>query len=99
MARIPAAGETRANLAVGGTGRGIRLNERDLWICNQVGPVLREKGILFAGLDVIGDYLTEINVTSPTCIRELDRLYNLNISHMIMDSIVRYLNHMSSHSE
>ncbi len=99
LARIPAAGETRANLAAGGTGRGIRLSERDTWICNQVGPVLREKGILFAGLDVIGDYLTEINVTSPTCIRELDRLYNLNIGHMIMDSIVRYLNHKTSSSE
>lgn len=87
LARIPAEGEARANLAVGGTGKGVELNDHDRWICQQVGPVLRSKGIVFAGLDVIGDYLTEINVTSPTCIRELDAIYNLNISSQIMNAI------------
>ena len=87
LARIPAPGETRGNLAAGGTGVGVPLTERDRWICAQVGPVLREKGLLFVGLDVIGDYLTEINVTSPTCIRELDRLHNLRISAKLMDTI------------
>ena len=87
MARTPAEGETRANLAAGGTGTGVELSERDRWICAQVGPTLRNKGLLFVGLDVIGDYLTEINVTSPTCIRELDALYNLNISAGLMDAI------------
>ncbi len=91
LARIPAEGETRGNLAAGGTGVGAPLGERDRWICAQVGPVLREKGLLFAGLDVIGDYLTEINVTSPTCIRELDRLYGLHISAKIMDVIATRL--------
>ncbi len=87
LARIPRPGETRGNLAAGGTARGVALSDRDRWIVNQVAPRLREAGILFAGLDVIGDWLTEINVTSPTCIRELDRLYDLNISAMLMDRI------------
>ena len=91
LARIPAEGETRGNLAAGGKGVGVPLSERDRWICAQVGPVLRDKGLLFVGLDVIGDYLTEINVTSPTCIRELDRLYNLHISGRIMDAIASRL--------
>ncbi|MEQ6341324.1 MAG: glutathione synthase [Gammaproteobacteria bacterium] len=87
LARIAAPGETRANLAAGGRGEGVPLSERDLWICEQVGPILREKGLMFVGLDVIGDYLTEINVTSPTCIRELDAIYDLNISGWLMDCI------------
>ncbi len=87
LARIPAAGEARGNLAAGGTGVGIPLSERDRWICAQVGPALRAKGLLFVGLDVIGDYLTEINVTSPTCIRELDKLYDLNIADQVMARI------------
>jgi glutathione synthase len=87
LARIPLAGETRGNLAAGGTGKGIALSDRDYWICEQVGPVLKDKGILFAGLDVIGDYLTEINVTSPTCIRELDRQFELDIAGDLMDAI------------
>ncbi|MBA2492186.1 MAG: glutathione synthase [Gammaproteobacteria bacterium] len=87
LARIPAKGEARANLAVGGVGRGFALSDRDRWICAQVGPVLREKGLLFVGLDVIGEFLTEINVTSPTCVRELDALYGLNISAQIMDAV------------
>jgi len=89
LARIPAPGETRGNLAAGGRGVGVELTERDRWICGQVGPTLREQGIVFAGLDVIGDYLTEINVTSPTCVRELDAQYGLDISAGLMDAIAR----------
>lgn len=87
LARIPAEGESRGNLAAGGKGVGVPLSERDRWICAQVGPVLRAKGLLFVGLDVIGNYLTEINVTSPTCVRELDKLYGLNISAQLLDAI------------
>ena len=87
LARIPAPNETRGNLAAGGTARGQPLSERDKWICAQVGPTLREKGLLFVGLDVIGDYLTEINVTSPTCVRELDTAFNLDIAGILMDCI------------
>lgn len=91
LARIPAAGETRGNLAAGASGVGQALSERDQWIAQQVGPVLRDRGILFAGLDVIGDYLTEVNVTSPTCIRELDAQFDLNISAELFDAIERKL--------
>lgn len=91
LARIPAPGETRANLAAGGRGEGVSLSRRDRWICEQVGPRLREKGLMFVGLDVIGDYLTEINVTSPTCIRELDALFGLDIGGQLMDAISRRL--------
>jgi glutathione synthase len=87
LARVPAKGETRGNLAAGGKGVGVPLTDRDRWICEQVAPVLKEKGLVFTGLDVIGAYLTEINVTSPTCIRELDALYGLNISAQLMDYI------------
>ena len=87
LARIPAPGESRGNLAAGGTGKGVELTERDRWICAQLGPSLREMGLLFVGLDVIGDYLTEINVTSPTCIRELDALYRVDIAGQLMDVI------------
>jgi len=89
LARIPAPGETRGNLAAGGRGVGVELTERDRWICAQVAPALRDQGILFAGLDVIGEYLTEINVTSPTCVRELDAQFGLNISAGLMDAIAR----------
>jgi len=91
LARIPAEGEARANLAAGGTGEGVALTERDYWICEQVAPELKRRGLLFVGLDVIGDYLTEINVTSPTCIRELDALYDLDIAGDLMDAIERQL--------
>jgi glutathione synthase len=87
LARIPAKGETRGNLAAGGRGEGVELSERDRWICAQTGPQLRERGLMFVGLDVIGDYLTEINVTSPTCIRELDQLYGLDVAGQLMDCI------------
>ena len=92
LARIPRPGETRGNLAAGGTGQGVELSDRDRWIVAQVAPRLRAAGILFAGLDVIGDYLTEINVTSPTCIRELDALYGLNIAARLLDRIGEKLN-------
>lgn len=87
LARIPRAGETRGNLAAGGTGEGRPLTERDRWIAAQVGPELARRGILFAGIDVIGDYLTEVNVTSPTCIRELDALYGLDIAGDLLDRL------------
>lgn len=87
LARIPSHGETRGNLAAGGRGEGRPLTDRDRWIAKQVGPKLREQGLLFVGLDVIGDYLTEINVTSPTCIRELDSQFGLDISMQLMDVI------------
>ena len=87
LARIPAQGETRGNLAAGGRGEGVELSDRDRWICAQTGPQLRERGLMFVGLDVIGDYLTEINVTSPTCIRELDQQYELDIAGQLMESI------------
>lgn len=87
LARIPLAGENRGNLAAGGTGVGVPLSDRDRWICQQVAPTLKAAGLLFVGLDVIGDYLTEINVTSPTCIRELDKQYGLDIAGQLMDCI------------
>jgi len=93
LARIPAAGETRGNLAAGGSGVGIELSERDHWICQQVAPVLKKQGILFAGIDIIGDYLTEINITSPTCIRELDQIYSLDIAGDLIRCIKKHLNH------
>ncbi len=92
LARIPAAGETRGNLAAGGTGVGVELSERDHWICQQVAPTLKQQGILFAGIDIIGDYLTEINITSPTCIRELDQIYSLDIAGDLIRCIEKYLN-------
>jgi glutathione synthase len=87
LARIPAAGETRGNLAAGGRGEARPLTEKDRWIAAQVGPTLREKGLLFVGLDVIGEHLTEINVTSPTCIREIDNAFGTDIGAMLMDAI------------
>lgn len=87
LARIPQQGETRGNLAAGGRAEGRPLTERDRWIANEVGATLREKGLVFVGLDVIGDTLTEINVTSPTCVQELDSQFGLNISGLLMDHI------------
>jgi glutathione synthase len=87
LARIPSADDHRGNLVMGATGEGRELSDRERWICTQVGPVLRDNGVIFAGIDVIGDYLTEINVTSPTGIRELDRLYDLNIAGTLFDAI------------
>ncbi|MEM7469174.1 MAG: glutathione synthase [Pseudomonadota bacterium] len=91
LARVPASGELRGNLAAGGTGRGQALTDRDREICAAVGPTLKEKGLIFVGLDVIGDYLTEINVTSPTCVRELDQQFNLDIGSVLMAAIEKRL--------
>jgi glutathione synthase len=87
LARIPQGDEFRGNLAAGGRGEGRPLSERDRWIAHQVGPEMRRRGMLFVGLDVIGDYLTEVNVTSPTCIRELDKQFGLNIAGLLFDVI------------
>ena len=87
LARIPPPDDNRGNLAVGATAEGRELTDRDRWICDQVGPVLRDRGIIFAGIDIIGDYLTEVNVTSPTGIRELDDAYGDNISARLFDAI------------
>ncbi|MDF1582783.1 MAG: glutathione synthase [Methyloprofundus sp.] len=87
LARIPAQGESRGNLAAGGRAQGQPLTERDYWISQQVGPTLKAKGLAFVGIDVIGDYLTEINVTSPTCVQELDHQFGLNICAQLMDHI------------
>lgn len=91
LARIPAEGEGRGNLAAGASYKGVELTEREHQICAKVGPVLKEMGLMFVGLDVIGDYLTEINVTSPTCIRELDTIYSVNIAGLLMDAIEKAL--------
>lgn len=87
LARIPQGNEFRGNLAAGGRGEGRPLSERDRWIAREVGPELKRRGMLFVGLDVIGDYLTEVNVTSPTCIRELDAQFGLNIAGTLFDAI------------
>lgn len=89
LARIPQQGETRGNLAAGGSGEGRPLTERDKWIVSQVAPTLKAKGLIFVGLDVIGDTLTEINVTSPTCVQELDAQFGLNIAGILMDHIAQ----------
>lgn len=87
LARVPMAGETRGNLAAGGSGRPQPLSDRDRWIAAQVGPELKRRGLLFVGLDVIGDYLTEINVTSPTCAREIDKAYGTDIGGLLIDAL------------
>ncbi len=87
LARIPQGDEFRGNLAAGGRGEGRPLSERDRWIAAQVGPEMKRRGMRFVGLDVIGDYLTEVNVTSPTCVRELDAQYGLNIAGTLFDAL------------
>ena len=87
LARIPQGDDFRGNLAVGGRGEGRPLTDRDRWIAAQVGPEMKARGMLFVGLDVIGDWLTEVNVTSPTCIRELDAQFGLNICADLFDVI------------
>ncbi|OOV87228.1 glutathione synthase [Oceanospirillum linum] len=91
LARIPAQGEVRGNLAAGGAGVGRPLTDRDYWLCEQVAPVVKEKGLLFVGLDVIGGYMTELNVTSPTCVRELNDQFGLDIAGDLMDVIAARL--------
>ncbi|MEO5628545.1 MAG: glutathione synthase [Thermomonas sp.] len=87
LARIPQGDEFRGNLAAGGRGEGRPLTDRDRWIAAQVGPEMKRRGMLFVGLDVIGDYLTEVNVTSPTCIRELDAQFGLDIAGSLFERI------------
>jgi glutathione synthase len=87
LARIPQGDEFRGNLAAGGRGEGRPISDRDRWIAEQVAPEMKRRGMLFVGLDVIGDYLTEVNVTSPTCARELDAQFGLNIAGMLFDAI------------
>ena len=86
LARFAGKGDFRGNLAKGGSSKGVPLSDRDRWICSQVAPELKKRGILFAGLDVIGDWLSEVNVTSPTCIRELDSEFGLNIAGQLFDA-------------
>ena len=87
LARIPSQGENRGNLAAGGRGEGRPLTDRDREICDRIAPTLKAKGLIFVGIDVIGDYLTEINVTSPTCVRDLDREFGIDISSQLLDAI------------
>lgn len=87
LARIPKKGNFKGNLAAGALGVGQPLNKRDYWLCEQISSTLKAKGLMFVGLDVIGDYITEINVTSPTCIRELDTQFGLNIAGVLFDAI------------
>lgn len=89
LARIPSAGETRGNLAAGGRGEARELTDRDYWLIEQVKPAILDKGLIFVGLDVIGDYITEINVTSPTCVREIDAQRGTDIGGLLMDAIAR----------
>jgi glutathione synthase len=91
LARVPAPGESRGNLVVGARPEGRELTARDRWICSEVGPVLLDKGVLFAGLDVIGDYLTEINVTSPTGVRELDKEFGIDIAATFIAAVEKRL--------
>ena len=91
LQRMPHAADHRGNLAAGATAQSRPLNERDRWLCAQIGPSLRDLGMLFVGLDVIGDYVTEINVTSPTGIRELNKKHGLDIGGLLMDAIARRL--------
>ncbi|MGI5309522.1 glutathione synthase [Rheinheimera sp. WS51] len=91
LARIPASGETRGNLAAGGRGEARPLSESDWEIANAIAPTLKEKGLIFVGLDVIGNKLTEINVTSPTCIREIEAAYPVSITGMLFDEIEQLL--------
>ena len=91
LARIPSQGESRGNLAAGGRGEALPLTERDLWIVGQIKEDLLKRGLIFVGIDVIGDYLTEINVTSPTCIQELDKACGLDIANDLMTAIEKHL--------
>ena len=87
VARVPAEGELRGNLAAGASAVARSLTEKDLWICEQVGPKLKELGLVLVGLDIIGDYLTEINVTSPTCFREYESLCDIDVAHSFIEEV------------
>ena len=97
LARLPQKGETRGNLAAGGTGRAQPLSESDLKLANTIAPLLVEKGLIFVGLDVIGDRITEINVTSPTCVREIQAAYPVDIVGMLFDAIEKRLSARDNH--
>ncbi len=90
IARVPAEGELRGNLAAGASAVAKSLSERDLWICEEVGPSLTEKGLLLVGLDIIGDYLTEINVTSPTCFKEYKELCDIDVAEIFIESVEEF---------
>mgnify|MGYP003666065151 FL=1 len=96
LARLPQKGETRGNLAAGGTGRAQPLSESDLKLANTIAPLLVEKGLIFVGLDVIGDRITEINVTSPTCVREIEAAFPIDIIGMLFDAIENRLSSRDS---
>ena len=85
LSRIPKNSDSKGNLAQGATGKGVELNARDKWICEQVGSKLNDMGLIFVGIDIIGDYLTEINVTSPTCIRELEKIFDIDIAKQLIN--------------
>ena len=85
LSRIPKNSNSKGNLAQGATGKGVELNARDKWICEQVGSKLNDMGLIFVGIDIIGDYLTEINVTSPTCIRELEKIFDIDIAKQLIN--------------
>jgi glutathione synthase len=87
VARVPAEGELRGNLAAGASAVARSLTEKDLWICEQVGPRLKELGLVLVGLDIIGDYLTEINVTSPTCFKEYENLCDINVAFNFLETL------------
>jgi glutathione synthase len=89
LARIPLPTDNRGNLAAGATGKGRELTDRDRWLAAEIGPALAAKGMLFVGIDVIGGFVTEINVTSPTGIRELDQQFGLNIGDMVIAALER----------
>ncbi|WP_028117958.1 glutathione synthase [Ferrimonas senticii] len=95
LARIPQGGETRGNLAAGGRGEARPLSDSDWAIARAVAPELKKRGLIFVGLDVIGDKLTEVNVTSPTCVQEIDKAFGTNISAMLMDAIEARLNQLN----
>ena len=90
IARIPAEGELRGNLAAGASAVARSLTERDMWICKEVAPSLVEKGLLLVGLDIIGDYLTEINVTSPTCFKEYKELCDIDVAKIFIESVEKF---------
>ena len=90
LKRMLAKGDIRANLAVGGSAEGFQLSAKDYKICEIIGPTLKEKGLFFVGIDVIGDYLTEINITSPTCVREIESIYKVNICADILNALSEF---------
>ncbi len=96
LRRVAAEDEIRSNLHIGGSGYKAELSKRDLEICKRIGPKLKERGLFFVGIDVIGDYVTEINVTSPTCIQEINRLNNIKIEKQIIDEIINEVNNFKS---